>query len=171
MHALRYASLRYLNAAGADPDGHLGEDHRPETHLIPLVIDAALERRPALDVFGCDYPTPDGTCIRDYVHVTDLATAHLLALDHLETGNIICNLGSGTGYSVLEVIEAVQQVTGCTVPYRIVARRPGDPAILVASCECARNQLGWRPRFGDLHFIVRTAANWRGTHPHGYGDI
>jgi UDP-glucose 4-epimerase len=147
----------------------LGEDHRPETHLIPLVIDAALGRSAELEVFGDDYPTSDGTCLRDYVHVTDLADAHLLALDRIEAGSIVVNLGCGTGYSVLQVIDAVQRVSGRKVPYRIRARRPGDPAALVASSQKARAELGWRPRFADLDEIVRTALLWREAHPHGYG--
>jgi UDP-glucose 4-epimerase len=170
IHGLRYASLRYFNAAGADPNGRLGEDHRPESHLIPLVIDAALGRRPALEVYGDDYPTPDGTCIRDYVHVTDLADAHLLALTRLEHGSISINLGNGAGHSVLEVIEAVERVSQRKVPYRISARRSGDPAVLVASSERARQELGWKPRLTALDEIVRTALRWREAHPNGYVD-
>ena len=145
VHGLRYASLRYFNAAGADPAGRLGEDHRPETHLIPLVIDAALGRSAELEVFGDDYPTSDGTCLRDYVHVTDLADAHLLALDRIGAGSIVVNLGCGTGHSVLQVIDAVQRVSGRKVPYRIRARRPGDPAALVASSQKARARTGLAP--------------------------
>jgi UDP-glucose 4-epimerase len=170
VHGLRYASLRYFNAAGADPAGHFGEDHRPETHLVPLVIDAALGRRPMLDVYGSDYATPDGTSLRDYVHVTDLADAHLLALDRLENGSITVNLGNGTGHSVLQVIEAVQRVAGRKVPYRFCPRRTGDPAVLVASSARAQHELGWRPRLADLDEIVRTALLWREAHPHGYVD-
>jgi UDP-glucose 4-epimerase len=170
IHGLRYASLRYFNAAGADPRGRLGEDHRPESHLIPLVIDAALGRRPALEVYGDDYPTPDGTCIRDYVHVTDLADAHLLALSRLERGSISVNLGNGAGHSVLEVIEAVERVSQRKVPYRISPRRSGDPAVLVASSERARQELGWQPRLTALDEIVRTALRWREAHPNGYVD-
>jgi UDP-glucose 4-epimerase len=172
VHGLRYASLRYFNAAGADPAGRFGEDHRPESHLVPLVIDAALGRRTELDVYGRDYPTPDGTCLRDYVHVTDLADAHLLALDRLERGgsSIAANLGNSTGHSVLQVIEAVERVSGRQVPHRFCPRRPGDPAALVASSERARRELGWRPRFADLDEIVRTALLWREAHPNGYGD-
>jgi UDP-glucose 4-epimerase len=167
IHGLRSASLRYFNAAGADPAGRLGEDHDPETHLIPLVIDAALGRRPPLQVFGNDYPTPDGTCIRDYVHVADLAQAHLLALGCLER-SVWFNLGNGQGHSVLEVIAAVERVSGRNVPYRIAPRRPGDPAMLVASSALIRAQTGWNPRFPDLHDIVRTAFDWRLAHPDGY---
>src|ERR1700712_2009546 len=133
VHGLRYACLRYFNAAGADPAGRLGEDHRPESHLVPLVIDAALGRRAALEVFGDDYKTPDGTCIRDYVHVSDLASAHLLAVEALDRGSVVWNLGNGSGHSVRQVIAAVERISGLTVPYRIVSRRSGDAAVLVAS--------------------------------------
>jgi UDP-glucose 4-epimerase len=167
VHGLRSACLRYFNAAGADPAGRLGEDHDPETHLIPLVIDAALGRRPAVEVFGTDYPTRDGTCIRDYVHVTDLAAAHLLALDRLEAGSVTWNLGNGEGHSVLEVIRAVERVAGRPAPYRLGQRRPGDPAALVAGSARAM-QAGWRPRFGALEEIVRTALAWRERNPGGY---
>jgi UDP-glucose 4-epimerase len=170
VHGLSYASLRYFNAAGADPAGRLGEDHRPESHLVPLVIDAALGRRAELEVYGNDYPTPDGTCLRDYVHVTDLADAHLLALDRLERSSIVANLGSATGHSVLQVIESVERVSGRKVPHRFCPRRAGDPAALVASSERAQRDLGWRPRFADLDEIVRTALLWREAHPSGYAD-
>jgi UDP-glucose 4-epimerase len=169
VHGLKPACLRYFNAAGADPAGRLGEDHRPETHLIPLVIDAALDRRAALDVFGDDYPTPDGTCIRDYVHVSDLATAHLLAVDALENGPVTWNLGNGQGHSVREVIDSVERVTGKKVPYRVAPRRPGDAAVLVASASKAQ-AAGWRPVHAGLDDIVRTAYAWRLAHPSGYGD-
>jgi UDP-glucose 4-epimerase len=167
---MRYASLRYFNAAGADPAGRYGEDHRPETHLIPLVIDAALGRRAELEVFGNDYGTPDGTCLRDYVHVTDLADAHLLALDRLEQGSVTVNLGNGQGRSVLQVIDAVERVSNHKVPYRICPRRPGDAAALVASSARAQRELGWRPRFAELDVIVRSALRWREAHPNGYAD-
>jgi UDP-glucose 4-epimerase len=170
VHGLRYASLRYFNAAGADPAGRFGEDHRPETHLIPLVIDAALGRRPELDVYGSDYATPDGTCLRDYVHVTDLADAHMLAFDRLDSGSIAVNLGNGSGHSVLQVIQSVERVSGRKVPYRMCPRRPGDPAALVASSDRAQRELGWHPRLADLDEIVRTALVWREAHPNGYGD-
>jgi UDP-glucose 4-epimerase len=169
VHGLRAACLRYFNAAGADPAGRLGEDHRPESHLIPLVIDAALGRRPPLDVFGGDYPTSDGTCIRDYVHVTDLAAAHLLALRHLDDGAVTWNLGNGAGHSVRQVIASVERVAGLTVPYQIAPRRAGDAAVLVASSEKAK-AAGWRPVHDDLDDIVRTAFAWRQAHPDGYGD-
>ena len=170
IHNLRSASLRYFNAAGADPGGRLGEDHNPETHLIPLAIDAALGRRPALEVFGNDYDTPDGTCIRDYVHVTDLADAHLRAIDCLERGSVVYHLGNGDGLSVLQVIEAVQQVSGRPVPYRVAPRRLGDPAKLVASSSRIRLDTGWEPRFSAIRQIVGSAYSWREAHPHGFDD-
>jgi UDP-glucose 4-epimerase len=169
VHGVRSACLRYFNAAGADPAGRLGEDHRPESHLIPLVIDAALGRRPALEVYGDDYPTPDGTCIRDYVHVSDLASAHLLAMQALDRGSVVWNLGNGTGHSVRQVIASVQRVSGLTVPYQMAPRRPGDAAVLVASSTRAK-QAGWQPLLGDLDDIVGTAFAWRKSHPSGYGD-
>lgn len=170
VHGLRYAALRYFNAAGCDPDGRLGEDHDPETHLIPLAIDAALGRRPALTVFGQDYPTADGTCVRDYVHVSDLASAHLLALERLDQSSATYNLGNGAGYSVLDVVRAVERVSGRPVPLRVGARRAGDPAVLVASSELIRAETGWTPHHAGLADIVRTAYEWRLKHPHGYGD-
>lgn len=166
-----FAALRYFNAAGASPDGDLGEDHDPETHLIPLVLEVALGQRPEITVFGDDYPTPDGTCIRDYVHVDDLAGAHLLALDKLQPGTNLClNLGTGRGYSVQEVIDACRRVTGHAIPAKIGARRPGDPAELVADATRARAELGWQPRYLDVTEIVETAWRWHRDHPHGYGD-
>ncbi len=172
IHGLRSAILRYFNAAGADPAGRLGEDHRPETHLIPLVIDAALGRRDAIAVFGTDYDTPDGTCIRDYIHVTDLATAHLLALDRLSHGSVTYNLGNGAGHSVRDVIRAVARIGGRTVPHRLDARRPGDPARLVAASGLIRAETGWQPRYADLDAIVAHAWAWREAHPLGYrGDM
>ena len=169
VHGLRSACLRYFNAAGADPEGRLGEDHDPETHLIPLAIDAALGRRPELAVFGTDYPTPDGTCIRDYIHVSDLAAAHLAVLPGLDHASRTYNLGNGQGASVREVIQAVGEVTGRAVPHRMADRRPGDPPVLVASSARLRAETGWTPRFPDLHDIVRSAARWREAHPEGYG--
>ena len=170
VHGLRSGCLRYFNAAGADAAGRLGEDHRPETHLIPLAIDAALGRRPALEVFGQDYPTPDGTCIRDYVHVTDLADAHLRSLDRLQERSVTYNLGNGQGYSVLQVIDAVAEVTGRAVPTVMAPRRAGDPPVLVASADRIRRETGWAPRFASLHDIVRTAVGWREAHPDGYSE-
>ena len=164
-------SLRYFNAAGADPEGELGEDHSKETHLIPLVIKAALEEG-SVPVYGKDYNTPDGTCVRDYIHVTDLADAHILALQKLEEGQIsrIYNLGNGNGYSVREVIETVKKVTGREVTAVDSARRPGDPARLVASSERITKELGWIPKYPDLEAIVETAYRWHRDHPKGYDD-
>jgi len=170
VHGLRYATLRYFNAAGSDPAGRLGEAHDPETHLIPLAIDTALGRTPEFLVFGDDYDTPDGTCIRDYVHVTDLASAHLLALARLEHGSVAYNLGNGGGASVLEVIRAVERVSGLKVAYRVVGRRPGDPAVLVADPTLIMRETGWSPRFAALDEIVRTAFEWRAAHPTGYDN-
>ena len=168
-HGLRSACLRYFNAAGADPAGRLGEDHNPETHLIPLVIDSALGWRPPLMVNGDDYPTPDGTCIRDYVHVVDLCDALMLALGLLDRGSVTYNLGNGSGHSVMEVIAAVEKVSGRKVPMQIGPRRAGDPAALVASSNRLRQDTGWTPRFAALEDIVRTAYDWRLRHPNGYG--
>ncbi|HYH23114.1 MAG TPA: UDP-glucose 4-epimerase GalE [Azospirillum sp.] len=168
-HGLRSACLRYFNAAGAHPDGHLGEDHDPETHLIPLVLDAAAGRRPHIEIFGDDYDTPDGTCVRDYVHVCDLAAAHLRVLDVLEERSVRYNLGNGRGHSVREVVACAERVTGRRVPVRIGARRPGDPAVLVASSDRIRRELGWEPRLPDLDAIIATAWAWRSRHPDGYG--
>jgi UDP-glucose-4-epimerase GalE len=165
------ALLRYFNAAGASPEGGIGEDHDPETHLLPIALQAVLGQRPALEVYGTDYPTPDGTCIRDYIHVDDLAEAHLLALEALGPGKVLrYNLGTGRGHSVREVIEAVERVTGRKVPVREGPRRPGDPPVLVASAERARVGLGWRPRYTDLEAIVETAWGWHSRHPRGYDD-
>jgi UDP-glucose 4-epimerase len=169
VHGMRSACLRYFNAAGADAAGRLGEHHTPETHLIPLAIDAALGRRPELTVFGQDYPTPDGTCVRDYVHVDDLADAHLRVLRQLADRSVRYNLGNGQGYSVLQVIRAVERVAGRKVPFRVADRRPGDPPVLIAAAARIMRETGWRPRFADLDDIVRTALAWREAHPHGYG--
>ena len=169
-HGLRYACLRYFNAAGSDPAGRIGEDHNPESHLIPLLIDAMLGRRGAVTVFGNDYPTPDGTCIRDYIHVTDLCEAHLCALDRLAHGNVVYNLGNGQGHSVKEVIAAVEAVSGRAVPISMGDRRAGDPAMLVAASGRIQREAGWSPRFADLPAIVGTALTWRERHPGGYRD-
>ncbi|MDX1436249.1 MAG: UDP-glucose 4-epimerase GalE [Anaerolineales bacterium] len=167
VHGLKYACLRYFNAAGCTPDR--GEDHAPETHIIPLVLAAALGQRDEVTVFGDDYPTPDGTCIRDYIHVVDLAWAHILAFEAIETiGSRRYNLGNGRGFSVLEVIETAQKVIGRPVPYKIGARRPGDPAILIASSDTIREELGWEPRFSTLEDIIRSAWEWHRSHPSGY---
>jgi UDP-glucose 4-epimerase len=168
IHGLRSACLRYFNAAGSDPAGRLGEHHDPESHLIPLVIDAALGRRPEIVVFGTDYDTVDGTGIRDYIHVTDLAQAHLLALERLNTGSVAYNLGTGTGHSVMEVIRAVERLSGRRVPFRLADRREGDPPTLVANPARMRRDTGWTPRFANLDDIVGTALAWREANPHGY---
>jgi len=161
-HGLQHVSLRYFNAAGADPEGDIGEHHEPETHLIPLVLDAALGRRAQVDVFGTDYPTPDGSAIRDYIHVTDLAEAHVLALQHLERGgrSLALNLATGRGHSVREVIAAAERVTGRRVPRREAPRRAGDPPALVADATRASELLGWTPRHSDLDTILATAWAW-----------
>ena len=166
-HGLRYASLRYFNAAGASRER--GEDHRPETHLIPIVFQVALGQRERVEVYGDDYPTRDGTCIRDYIHVVDLAQAHILALEALGEGSRIYNLGNGQGFTVREVIEASRRVTGHSIPAVETARRPGDPAVLVASSRRISEELGWQPRFADLETIVATAWDWHRRHPRGYG--
>jgi UDP-glucose 4-epimerase len=166
-----FAALRYFNAAGASPAGGIGEDHDPETHLIPLVLQAATGQRPAIQVFGTDYPTPDGTCIRDYIHVDDLAEAHLLALEKLQAGvHLRLNLGTGRGYSVREVIRVVEEVTGRKVPVQEGPRRAGDPPVLVAAADRARAELNWQPRYAELRPIVETAWNWHRAHPKGYDD-
>ena len=171
-HGLRYVALRYFNACGALPDGSIGEDHQPETHLIPIVLQVALGRRERLDIFGGDYPTPDGTCVRDYIHVCDLADAHIRALTYLEQGgqSDVFNLGNGVGFSNLQVVETARAVTGHPIPSSIEARRPGDPATLVASSEKAARVLGWQPRYTDLGEIIATAYRWHQSHPQGYGD-
>ncbi len=169
-HGLRSVCLRYFNAAGADPDGELGEDHRPETHLIPLALDAARGRLPEIAVFGDDYPTPDGTCVRDYIHIADLAQAHLLALERLLTDGPggRYNLGNGAGHSVRQVIDAARRVTGRPIPEKAAPRRPGDPAVLVGSSEKVIRELGWRPEYADLETIIETAWRWHREHPDGY---
>ncbi len=161
-HGLKWAALRYFNAAGADRNGEIGEDHSPETHLIPLIIQAALGTRPHVEIFGTDYPTPDGTAIRDYIHVTDLGDAHVKALDHLLGGgaSVALNLGTGRGYSVREVISSVERVSGRSVPTCNAPRRPGDPPELVANAALAGRQLGWQPQHSSLENITRTAWLW-----------
>ena len=168
IHGLQYACLRYFNAAGAA--GEQGEDHQPESHLIPIALQVALGVREEMAIYGTDYPTPDGTCVRDYIHVSDLAAAHLLVLRALEhNSRLIYNLGNGRGFSVREVIDTARKVTGHAIPARESPRRPGDPAVLVASSEKIRSELGWTPRYPDLASIVRSAWAWRKAHPKGYG--
>ncbi|MBQ9406032.1 MAG: UDP-glucose 4-epimerase GalE [Desulfovibrio sp.] len=170
-YGIRSVILRYFNVAGAWPDGSIGEDHRPETHLIPLILQVPLGKRPAITIFGDDYPTPDGTCIRDYLGVMDLVDAHLRALDHLRGGgeSTICNLGNGEGFSVRQMVEAAQRVTGQNIAVNVGARRPGDPARLVASAERAGHILGWRAQAGIAE-IIASAWAWHRTHPNGFAS-
>ena len=170
-YGLRSISFRYFNASGADPSGLIGEDHTPEHHLIPIVLDVALGKRENIKVFGSDWKTPDGTCIRDYVHVTDLAQAHLLGLDALRKGKETAayNLGNGNGYSVKEVIRVAEEVTGKKITAVNTDRRPGDPAVLVASSDKIMKELGWAPEYPDLKSIIQTAWDWHSSHPNGYG--
>ncbi|WP_278368407.1 UDP-glucose 4-epimerase GalE [Acetobacter orientalis] len=170
IHGLKSACLRYFNAAGSDPQGRAGEDHQPETHLIPLVIDAALKRRPPLTLFGTDYPTPDGTCVRDYVHVSDLARAHLAVLPLLNERSVTFNIGTGRGHSNREIIDSVARVTGLDVPWAAGPRRPGDPPYLVASPTRLMAATGWQPEFAHIDKIVETVFAWRNQHPHGYSS-
>ncbi|RCW44316.1 UDP-glucose 4-epimerase GalE [Paenibacillus prosopidis] len=171
-HNIKFVSLRYFNAAGAHESGKIGEDHSPETHLIPIVLQAALGQRPHISVFGEDYDTPDGTCIRDYIHVSDLADAHVLAVDRLRTGadSSVYNLGNGTGFSVKEVIDIARAVTGKEIPAVMEARRAGDPAVLVASSDRARQELGWNPKRNKLEDIIKSAWSWHEANPNGYND-
>ncbi len=170
-HGLSYVALRYFNACGAHPSGAIGEAHDPETHLIPIILQVPNGQREALTIYGDDYPTPDGTCVRDYIHVTDLAQAHILAFDYLMAGgaNNVFNLGNGAGFSNREVVAAARRVTGHPIPAVIGPRRAGDPSRLVASSEKARSVLGWDPKFADLDTIIATAWAWHKSHPHGYG--
>lgn len=169
-HGVKYISLRYFNAAGAHVSGKIGEAHDPETHLIPIVLEAALGKRAHISVFGDDYATEDGTCIRDYIHVSDLADAHVLALDSLRKGSdsAIYNLGSSTGFSVKQVIDIAREVTGREIPVAFEQRRPGDPAVLIASSQRARQELGWNPQRSNLKEIIASAWNWHSNHPNGY---
>lgn len=170
IHDMKYVSLRYFNVAGAHPNGEIGEAHSPETHLIPLVLQVPLGKREKIMIFGDDYPTEDGTCIRDYIHVMDLVDAHLLALDYLNEGNDsdIFNLGNGKGFSVKEIIDAAQRVTGKTIKREIAPRRAGDPAVLVASSQKAKKTLGWEPKYTDIETIIKTAYNFHKTHENGF---
>lgn len=170
-YPIGFCALRYFNASGANPEGTIGEDHDPETHLIPLAFQAAMGKRSHLDIFGTDYPTPDGTCIRDYIHVDDLATAHILALEKLEPGaQWKYNVGVGRGFSVRDVIRTVEEVSGLKVPVKEGPRRAGDPPELVANADAIRRDLAWAPRYTDLKPIIETAWNWHRSHPDGYGS-
>ena len=171
-NGIRYVSLRYFNAAGALPDGSIGEDHAAETHLIPLILQVPNGKRDHITVFGNDYPTPDGTCLRDYIHVVDLADAHVRALSYLRKGGAsdVFNLGNGQGFSVREIIAAAEKATGRSIKAEIGARRAGDPAQLVASSEKARSVLGWNPVYTDVEQVIGTAWKWHESHPNGYND-
>ena len=171
-YGMRYVALRYFNVAGAKADASIGEDHTPETHLVPIILKVALGQRKALAVYGDDYDTPDGTCIRDYVQVEDLIAAHILALEYLKEGNEsnFFNLGSSKGYSVKEMLEAAREVTGKEIPAEIAPRRAGDPSRLVASSEKAREILGWKPEYTDIKEIIKTAWDWHVSHPNGYEE-
>jgi len=171
-HGLKFCALRYFNVAGALSDGSIGEDHQPETHLIPLVLQVAQGKRDALSLFGTDYPTRDGTCVRDYIHVEDLIDAHILALDYLKQGgaSTAFNLGNGQGFSNLEIIEAARRVTGAPIPVTAAERRPGDPGTLIASSQKAAAVLGWQPKHPDVEDIIASAWRWHSAHPNGYGD-
>jgi UDP-glucose 4-epimerase len=169
IYGLKYCALRYFNASGAHPDGHIGEDHQPESHLIPIILQVALGQREKLTVYGDNYATPDGTPIRDYIHVMDLAEAHILALEALGSGpSRVYNLGYGHGYSVLEVVEAARRVTGHPIPLEVGPRRPGDLDALVADSARIHGELGWEPAYDDLDTIIGTAWAWHRAHPHGY---
>ncbi|RNB87261.1 UDP-glucose 4-epimerase GalE [Brevibacillus fluminis] len=171
-YGVRSISLRYFNAAGAHPDGMIGEDHRPESHLIPLILQVALDQRSLIQIFGDDFPTQDGTCMRDYVHVMDLAKAHWLALQHLRKHNRseVYNLGSDIGFSVREVVEKARLITGHPIPASVSPRREGDPAIIIASSGKARNELLWKPAYTRLETIIESAWNWHKSHPNGYSE-
>lgn len=170
-HGIKYVSLRYFNAAGAHESGRIGEDHSPETHLVPIILQVALGKRAHISIFGDDYATPDGTCIRDYIHVTDLADAHILAVEKLRAGgdSSVYNLGNGKGFSVKEVIDIAREVTGHAIPAVVEARRAGDPAVLVASSERGRTELGWQPKRDSLQQIIASAWAWHQANPDGYG--
>lgn len=170
VHDLRFVSLRYFNACGAHPNGKIGEAHNPETHLIPLILQVPNGKREYISIFGNDYETKDGTCVRDYIHVNDLAQAHILAMEYLRKGNDsnIFNLGNGVGFTVKEVVETARKVTGHPIPAKEEPRRAGDPSTLIASSEKAKDILGWKPKFDDLETIITTAWNWHKNHPNGY---
>ncbi len=166
IHGFRYAALRYFNAAGASEER--GEDHEPEMHLIPIVLGVAMGKREHIKIFGDDYPTRDGTCVRDYVHVLDLAQAHILALRALDQGSRVYNLGNGQGFTVKEVVETAREITGHPIPAQVTARRPGDPAVLIASSDKIRQELGWQPQYSNLRDIIGSAWRWHQSHPDGY---
>lgn len=169
VYGFRYAALRYFNAAGASAER--GEDHHPELHIIPIVLSVALGKRDKVFIFGDDYPTRDGTCVRDYIHVIDLAQAHILALRALDRGSRVYNLGNGQGFTVKEVVETAREITGHPIPAEIAPRRPGDPAILIASSDRIRRELGWEPRYPRLGDIIESAWKWHQAHPNGYQDM
>ena len=171
-YGLKFVALRYFNVAGAMPDGSIGEDHHPETHLIPIILQVAAGTRTGLQIYGDDYPTKDGTNVRDYVHVVDLADAHVLALKYLNAGNpsSAFNIGSAHGFSNMEILNAARKVTGQKIPATVGPRRAGDPSTLVASSEKARDILGWKPNYDDIDKIIETAWNWHENHPEGFGD-
>jgi len=171
-HGLKYVALRYFNVAGAHESGNIGEDHTPETHLIPIVLQTALGKRESIDIFGDDYPTPDGTCIRDYIHAMDLADAHILALEKLQNGgeSAIYNLGSGNGFSNKQIVETAKKITGVDFAINIRERRPGDPPILIASSEKIKRELGWSPTRTDIENIIKTAWVWHSSHPDGFSE-
>ena len=172
-HDLRYVSLRYFNACGAHPNGKIGEAHNPETHLIPLILQVPNGKREYISIFGNDYDTKDGTCVRDYIHVNDLAQAHILAMKYLRDGNDsnIFNLGNGVGFTVKEVVETARKVTGHPIPAKEEPRRSGDPSMLIASSAKAKEVLGWNPQYADLETIIDTAWNWHKNHPNGYQNV
>ena len=172
-HNLRFVSLRYFNACGAHPNGRIGEAHNPETHLIPLILQVPNGKREYISIFGNDYDTKDGTCVRDYIHVNDLAQAHILAMKYLCDGNDsnIFNLGNGVGFTVKEVVETARKVTGHPIPAKEEPRRAGDPSMLIASSAKAKEVLGWNPQYADLETIIDTAWNWHKSHPNGYQNV
>lgn len=171
-YGIKFVALRYFNVAGAYPDGSIGEDHGPETHLTPIILQVAADQRDQLKIFGDDYNTPDGTNVRDYVHVLDLVDAHILAINYLKAGNDsdVFNLGSSTGFSVKQMVEAAREVTGEPIPAEIAERRPGDPDSLIAASQKARDVLQWQPQYDDVKEIIQTAWNWKQQHPRGYED-
>jgi UDP-glucose 4-epimerase len=170
VHGLKYACLRYFNAAGATEE--LGQDHHPESHLIPLILQVPLGKRKEIAIYGTDYDTPDGTCVRDYIHIVDLASAHILSMQALEKqSKLIYNLGTGSGFTVRQVIDAAREVTRHPIPVVETPRRPGDPAVLIASSDRIQRELGWKPKYPDLKTIIESEWNWFTKHPKGYADV